>query len=38
MVAVAVGRMKLEVSITFLIGVALGYYAAKHYMLTGKGA
>jgi hypothetical protein len=27
---------RVEVSLTFLVGVALGYYAFKHYAQNGK--
>jgi hypothetical protein len=28
--------MNLEISLTFLIGVGLGYYVTVHYKRTGK--
>jgi uncharacterized protein YneF (UPF0154 family) len=30
--------IRVEVSLTFLIGIALGYYVTKHYIMTGKAA
>ena len=30
--------MKIEVSLTLLLGLALGYYVTKHYFLTGSAA
>jgi hypothetical protein len=41
MVALEEWGMKVdgvEVTIGFVIGAALAYYAARHYFLTGKGA
>jgi len=28
----------MDITIGFVIGAALAYYAARHYFLTGKGA